>query len=131
MEEFSGMKSYEEFRNELGRLSSRDSVVKLVSFLEEEENRGPSEVIEAAQEILRLQADGQDHENEKKALYFLSKAYSQLGIINNVYSISDRSFRSGTLCLVNKNGLSTKTSLGLPTGISATITKPWKALSKL
>ncbi len=79
MEEFSGMKSYEEFRNELGRLSSRDSVVKLVSFLEEEKNRDPSEVIEAALEILRLNADRKICKSEEKAISYLSKAYFRLG----------------------------------------------------
>jgi len=73
------MQEFKALREALFTVTAEEKAAKYIEFLEQNDDLEPSDVIEAAQEILRLQADGQDHENEKKALYFLSKAYSQLG----------------------------------------------------
>lgn|GEM_PF-314576 len=73
------MKDLEELREKLVGLTPMESVNMYIEFLEETDDRDPSDVIEVAQEVLRLQNSYQNSKSEEKALSYLSKAYSTLG----------------------------------------------------
>ncbi len=73
------MNSLEELKNRVTDLSPEEAANCYIEFLEESDDRNPSEVIEAAQEVLRLQNSYHDRKNEEKALSFLANAYASLG----------------------------------------------------
>lgn len=73
------MSNLEELRRRIDGLSQDEAANTYIEFLEESDERDPSEVIEAAQEVLRLQSSCHDRKNEEKALSHLARAYSTLG----------------------------------------------------
>ncbi len=73
------MQSIQNLRDKLEGLSPEEASVAYIAFLEETDDRDPSEIIEVCQEILRLQSSSHDSKNEEKALSYLAKAYSTLG----------------------------------------------------
>lgn len=73
------MKKLDGFRKSLDGLNACERVEKYVAFLDAEDELDPAEIIEVAQEILRLQTGEENHAHGKIATCYLSEAYSSLG----------------------------------------------------